>query len=90
MALASTHAPVETPSHAFYRDVLELLTRTGIPFLIGVLEVVTGGTAAAGVAGAGVETMFAPPTVCPRDVSVKKSKRRATRIIDAPRAEIVS
>ena len=35
MALAPTHAPVETPSHAFYRDVLELLTRSGVPFLIG-------------------------------------------------------
>jgi hypothetical protein len=35
MAMAPTHAPVETPSHAFYRDVLELLTRAGVPFLIG-------------------------------------------------------
>jgi hypothetical protein len=35
MSMAPTQSPVETPSHQFYRDVLELLTRAGIPFLLG-------------------------------------------------------
>ena len=35
MAFASTQAGVETPSHTFYRAALDLLTRAGIPFLVG-------------------------------------------------------
>jgi hypothetical protein len=35
MAIAPTHSAVETPSHTFYREALELLTRTGPPLLIG-------------------------------------------------------
>jgi hypothetical protein len=35
MSMAPTHSSVETPSHSFYRQTLELLGRSGIPFLIG-------------------------------------------------------
>jgi hypothetical protein len=35
MAMAPTHSAVETPSHGFYREALDLLARSGIPFLIG-------------------------------------------------------
>jgi hypothetical protein len=36
MTLASTvQAGVESPSHSFYRDALDLLTRARIPFLVG-------------------------------------------------------
>jgi hypothetical protein len=35
MGFAPTQSTVETPSHGFYRDTMELLTRAGIPFLIG-------------------------------------------------------
>lgn len=35
MGMAPTQVGVETPSHTFYRTALELLTRSGIPFLIG-------------------------------------------------------
>jgi hypothetical protein len=35
MSMAPTHSSVETPSHSFYRQTLELLGRSGIPYLIG-------------------------------------------------------
>lgn len=36
MTLASTaQAAIETPSHSFYRDALDLLTRARLPFLVG-------------------------------------------------------
>ncbi|HEU4698191.1 MAG TPA: hypothetical protein VFS40_03365 [Gemmatimonadales bacterium] len=35
MSMAPTQSSVETPSHSFYREALDLLARSGIPFLIG-------------------------------------------------------
>lgn len=35
MAFAPVHSSVETPSRAFYREAMELLTRAGVPFLVG-------------------------------------------------------
>lgn len=35
MTLAPTQLGVETPSHTFYREALDLLTRSRIPFLLG-------------------------------------------------------
>ena len=35
MGLSPTHSMVETPSRAFYREAMELLSRAGIPFLVG-------------------------------------------------------
>src|SRR4029450_8105842 len=35
MTLAPTQTGVETPSHSFYRDALDLLSRSRIPYLLG-------------------------------------------------------
>src|SRR5919107_1912908 len=35
MGLSPTHSMVETPSRAFYRDAMDVLSRAGIPFLVG-------------------------------------------------------
>jgi len=35
MGLSPTHSMVETPSRAFYREAMEVLSRAGVPFLIG-------------------------------------------------------
>jgi hypothetical protein len=35
MGLSPTHSTVETPSRAFYREAMEVLTRAGVPFLVG-------------------------------------------------------
>src|SRR5215208_700118 len=35
MALSPTQSLVETPSRAFYRQAMELLTRGHVPFLVG-------------------------------------------------------
>ena len=35
MELAPTHSLVETPSRAFYRLAMEVLTREQVPFLVG-------------------------------------------------------
>ncbi|MGH7526617.1 MAG: hypothetical protein ACREMX_07915 [Gemmatimonadales bacterium] len=35
MGLSPTHSLVETPSRAFYREAMEVLSRAGIPFLVG-------------------------------------------------------
>ena len=35
MGLSPTHSMVETPSRAFYREAMDVLSRAGIPFLVG-------------------------------------------------------
>jgi hypothetical protein len=35
MGLSPTHSLVETPSRAFYREAMEVLSRAGVPFLVG-------------------------------------------------------
>jgi hypothetical protein len=35
MGLSPTHSMVETPSRAFYREAMEVLSRAGIPFMVG-------------------------------------------------------
>ena len=35
MGLSPTHSLVETPSRAFYREAMDVLSRAGVPFLIG-------------------------------------------------------
>ena len=35
MGLSPTHSMVETPSRAFYREAMEVLSRAGVPFLVG-------------------------------------------------------
>jgi hypothetical protein len=35
MAFSPTHSMVETPSRAFYREAMEVLSRAGVPFLVG-------------------------------------------------------
>jgi hypothetical protein len=35
MAFSPTHSTVETPSRAYYREVMEVLTRAGVPFMVG-------------------------------------------------------
>ena len=35
MALAPTQSLVDTPSRAFYRQAMEVLTRAQVPFLVG-------------------------------------------------------
>lgn len=35
MGFAPTQSPVEVPSHGFYRGAMDLLTRAGIPFMVG-------------------------------------------------------
>ena len=35
MGLSPTHSMVETPSRAFYREAMDVLSRAGVPFLVG-------------------------------------------------------
>jgi Nucleotidyl transferase of unknown function (DUF2204) len=35
MGLSPTHSLVETPSRAFYREAMDVLSRAGVPFLVG-------------------------------------------------------
>ena len=35
MGMSPTHSMVETPSRAFYREAMDVLSRAGVPFLVG-------------------------------------------------------